>query len=86
VKRVMYRLLPAAVFAVILIGLSIGPVPISLFAMSATDQEIVFNLRLPRVLSAFLVGGGLALAGAIFGGRRCFQKIAAFPGTDRTGT
>ena len=36
--------------------------------MSATDKEILFNLRLPRVLSAFLVGGGLALAGAIFQG------------------
>jgi iron complex transport system permease protein len=59
----------AAAFATaIVIGLSIGPVPISLFAMSATDQEIVFNLRLPRLLSAFLVGGGLALAGAIFQG------------------
>ena len=36
--------------------------------MSTTDKEILFNLRLPRVLSAFLVGGGLALAGAIFQG------------------
>jgi iron complex transport system permease protein len=54
--------------AAIVIGLSTGPVPISLFAMSATDQEIIFNLRLPRLLSAFLVGGGLALAGAIFQG------------------
>ena len=36
--------------------------------MSATDKEILLNLRLPRVLSAFLVGGGLALAGAIFQG------------------
>ena len=56
------------ILAVILIGLSIGPVPISLLDMSATDKEILFNLRLPRVLSAFLVGGGLALAGAIFQG------------------
>jgi iron complex transport system permease protein len=59
----------AVVLAVaIAIGLSIGPVPISLFSMSATDRDIVFNLRLPRVLSALLVGGGLALAGAIFQG------------------
>lgn len=57
-----------AVMLVMLIGLSIGPVSISPFAMSATDREILFNLRLPRVLSAFLVGGGLALAGAIFQG------------------
>ena len=47
-------------------ALSIGPVRISLFEMSATDRVILFNLRLPRILSAFFVGGGLALAGAIF--------------------
>lgn len=57
-----------ALAVAIAIGLSIGPVPISLFSMSATDRDIVFNLRLPRVLSALLVGGGLALAGAIFQG------------------
>ncbi|MDP2602295.1 MAG: iron ABC transporter permease [Deltaproteobacteria bacterium] len=50
------------------LALSIGPVRISLFEMSATDKVILFNLRLPRILSAFLVGGGLALAGAIFQG------------------
>src|SRR6185369_1108342 len=61
-------IIATALLAVILIGLSIGPVPISLLEMSATDKEIVFDLRLPRVLSAFLVGGGLALAGAIFQG------------------
>jgi iron complex transport system permease protein len=68
VNRLAYRLIPVSVLVVILIGLSIGPVPISLLQMSATDKEILFNLRLPRVLSAFLVGGGLALAGAIFQG------------------
>jgi iron complex transport system permease protein len=50
------------------VALSIGPVRISLFEMSATDRVILFNLRLPRILSAFFVGGGLALAGAIFQG------------------
>jgi len=50
------------------VALSIGPVRISLFDMSATDRVILFNLRLPRILSAFFVGGGLALAGAIFQG------------------
>jgi iron complex transport system permease protein len=43
-------------------------VPISFFEMSSTDRVILFNLRLPRSLSAFFVGGGLALAGAIFQG------------------
>ena len=69
-NRIILRFLLTAtsLLAVILIGLSIGPVPISLLEMSATDKEILFNLRLPRVLSAFLVGGGLALAGSIFQG------------------
>ena len=68
VNRFAYRLIPVSVLIVILIGLSIGPVPISLLQLSATDKDILFNLRLPRVLSAFLIGGGLALAGAIFQG------------------
>jgi iron complex transport system permease protein len=61
-------LFPGSLVTAILIGLSIGPVPISPWAMSAIDIDILLNLRLPRVLSAFLVGGGLALAGAIFQG------------------
>ena len=67
-QRLSLLLISASVAAVILIGLSIGPVPITFLNLSATDKEILFNLRLPRVLSAFLVGGGLALAGAIFQG------------------
>jgi len=63
-----FLIIAAALLGIILIGLSIGPVRISLLDMSAIDKEIMFGLRLPRVLSAFLVGGGLALAGAIFQG------------------
>jgi iron complex transport system permease protein len=36
--------------------------------MSPREKVILFNLRLPRALSSFLVGGGLALSGAIFQG------------------
>ncbi len=50
------------------LALGTGPVDISLWNMSATDKLILFNLRLPRILSSFFVGGGLALAGAIFQG------------------
>ena len=32
----------------------------------ATDETIIFQLRLPRVLTAMLVGGGLAMSGAVF--------------------
>jgi iron complex transport system permease protein len=57
-----------ALLATFFVALNIGPVRISLFELSATDKVILFNLRLPRILSAFFVGGGLALAGAIFQG------------------
>jgi iron complex transport system permease protein len=36
--------------------------------MSPREKVILFNLRLPRILSSFFVGGGLALSGAIFQG------------------
>jgi iron complex transport system permease protein len=61
-------LIGLSLLATFSLALSIGPVCISLFDMSATDRVILFNLRLPRILSAFFVGGGLALAGAIFQG------------------
>lgn len=32
----------------------------------STDETIIFQLRLPRVLTAMLVGGGLAMSGAVF--------------------
>lgn len=50
------------------LALSTGPVKLSMFNLSATDRVILFNLRLPRLLSSFFVGGGLALAGAILQG------------------
>ena len=50
------------------LALSTGAVRISFLGMSTTDKVILFNLRLPRTLSSFFVGGGLALAGAIFQG------------------
>ena len=39
VNRFAYRLIPVSVLIVILIGLSIGPVPISLLQLSATDKD-----------------------------------------------
>lgn len=51
-----------------LLALSVGPVRVSLLDLSATEKMILFNLRLPRSLAAFFVGGGLALSGAIFQG------------------
>ncbi len=50
------------------LALSTGPVSLSFLAMSPREKVILFNLRLPRTLSSFFVGGGLALSGAIFQG------------------
>jgi cobalamin transport system permease protein len=61
-------LISLALIVSFFLALSIGPVRIPLLDMSATDRIILFDLRLPRIFSAFLVGGGLALAGAIFQG------------------
>lgn len=58
----------------VLVGVRFGSVPISTSDVWAaltgggdpTTRDIVLRLRLPRVLLAVLVGGGLAIAGATF--------------------
>lgn len=59
----------------ILIGLSAGSVSISfndllsvIFSNSAdqTFTQIIFDIRMPRILYAVAVGGGLSIAGAVF--------------------
>jgi iron complex transport system permease protein len=60
--------------AAVLLGVRFGSVPLStsdvLTVLSgggdAATRDIVLRLRLPRVLLALLVGGGLAIAGATF--------------------
>lgn len=57
-----------------LIGILIGPTSISFKEFSAaiftndnqTISQIIFEIRLPRVLFAISVGGGLSIAGAVF--------------------
>lgn len=50
------------------LALSTGPVKLSFPPASAAERVILVELRLPRAVSSFFVGGGLALAGAIFQG------------------
>lgn len=52
----------AAILAKRLLGLDLG------MAWPATSEAIVMDLRLPRVLTAMVVGTGLAVAGATFQG------------------
>ncbi len=69
-KRILlgWIVISCSLLIAFILALSIGPVWISFLDMSETDKLILFSLRLPRSLSAFFVGGGLALAGAIFQG------------------
>lgn len=45
----------------------------------STDWQIFFNLRLPRVLTAFIAGGSLAIAGMVF--QSLFRNPLATPFT-----
>ncbi len=49
-------------------GIALGAVPISLFDRDPTNLFILTQIRLPRVLLAALVGGALALCGAVMQG------------------
>lgn len=54
---------------ILLIAPFFGQIPLDLFSIlesSSMEHKIFFDLRLPRVLLAFLVGGILALGGLIF--------------------
>jgi iron complex transport system permease protein len=68
-------LLSATALISIVIGLWAGPVKINLsdlysaFFSNSSNQmvsQIIFDIRLPRVLFAVAVGGGLSIAGAVF--------------------
>lgn len=60
--------LSAIAFAVFSIALFLGPRPIAPFSMSAIEKEILFNVRLPRVLVSALMGAALGASGAVLQG------------------
>ncbi|MDE1995286.1 MAG: iron ABC transporter permease, partial [Rhizobiaceae bacterium] len=47
-------------------------------ALSARDRIIIFDIRLPRAVLGFLIGGGLAVSGAVMQG--LFRNPLADPG------
>jgi len=73
-KTLLAGLLLAAMVGALILGVRFGAVPLTtpeaLSALTGGGTEaqrtIVLQLRLPRVALAMLVGGGLALAGAVF--------------------
>lgn len=75
-SRLWIFLLIFLIFSVFIVSLSTGVLPISLKEIFATilgngtpQQELVlYQLRLPRMIIAMLIGAGLALSGAILQG------------------
>jgi iron complex transport system permease protein len=74
-------ILGAILFAVVVIALKLGAVPVSLYGLvrdlfrvalgqasqlSSEHQLIVFNIRLPRIFLSIFVGASLSVAGASF--------------------
>jgi iron complex transport system permease protein len=82
VKRLApYALAGAALAVLAVTALALGRYPVSLadlIAMPPDVAAVVFQIRLPRVLSAVLVGGSLAAAGAAYQGM--FRNPLVSPG------
>jgi iron complex transport system permease protein len=64
--RITLFLLMAA--AILVLALCAGPRTINPLAMTATEREILFSIRLPRVAVALLMGMALGASGAILQG------------------
>lgn len=56
------------VLAIVTISALLGPRVISPFSLSETDSQILFSIRLPRVLVALLMGMALGASGAVLQG------------------
>jgi iron complex transport system permease protein len=66
-----YALLLLLSLAAVLAALALGPVPIALHDLLSADLDtrvILWEIRLPRALTAWLVGAALGLAGAALQG------------------
>jgi len=68
-KILIISLLLVVLVGVVIICLGIGPTGISYKYLTGTDNDteskIIYEVRLPRILGALLVGLGLAVAGAV---------------------
>ena len=76
-SKFLYKIIPLVLVTMIICvaALMIGSVGISLSNVwnaivsgntDATSAKIIFEIRLPRVMLAVAVGGGLSVAGAVF--------------------
>ncbi len=62
----MRLILLAALAVAFIAAISAGAVKIDLLSMSDMERNIIFDVRLPRVVLAGLVGAALALSGVLF--------------------
>ncbi len=71
--------LAALAAATVVICTGFGPAGVPFFGMSGNDTTslILFDIRLPRVIAAMLVGAGLAAAGVVMQG--LFRNSMADP-------
>ncbi|EJO5348645.1 iron ABC transporter permease [Clostridium botulinum] len=70
-KKIKKHLILPIGIALILISICIGRYPISLYDLYSLNNKstaIFFNLRIPRIIAALLVGGTLSTAGASYQG------------------
>lgn len=61
-------LLIALSLAALIAALWLGPVPLDPFANDEATQTIIYEIRLPRALTAWIVGAALGLSGAALQG------------------
>ena len=61
-------ILVLVVLALVAGSVLLGPRAINPFSLSDTDRDILFSIRLPRVLVAFLMGMALGASGAVLQG------------------
>jgi len=68
--RTMIRLLVMLFIAIVIFASAIftGPTYINPFGITDIDKEILFNIRLPRVMVSILIGSSLGVSGAILQG------------------
>jgi iron complex transport system permease protein len=65
IKLLIIFLLSLVIFV---IALFIGPKPISPFGLNEMDRQILFSIRLPRVVVSILMGMALGASGAVLQG------------------
>lgn len=61
-------LLVLAVAAILGLSLFLGPRPLNPFSMTGVERDILFSIRLPRVIVAALMGMALGASGAVLQG------------------